>query len=251
MERAIRVISVEKGFDPREFSLFSFGGAGGLHCATLARQLSLPRVIVPKNPGILSAFGMVMADVIKDYSQTVMLSGASLSFGTVQEKFASLERQAVDEMAREGFSGDALRLERFLDVRYQGQSFELIVPFAEDFEEKFSAQHEQTYGYRNSGKAIEVVNIRLRAYGSPEKPVLLPAEKMTDEIPHLANFQERVVHFDGREYRTKIFDREKLLPGNQISGPAILVEYSSTIVLPPFASGKIDALGNLIIEIKS
>jgi len=249
MERAIRVISVEKGFDPREFSLFSFGGAGGLHCAMLARQLSVSRVIVPKNPGILSAFGMVMADVIKDYSQTVMLSGMGLSFSTLQEKFLSLEQQAVAEMKQEGFSGLALRLEYFLDIRYQGQSFELIVPFGKDYEEKFSEQHEQTYGYQNLGKAIEVVNIRLRAYGSPEKPAFAAPEEMTEKIPACAKLQERTVYFDGRKYQTPVYDREKLLPGNLFSGPAIFVEYSSTIVLPLFASAKIDAFENLIMEI--
>lgn len=249
MERAIRVISVERGFDPREFTLLSFGGAGGLHCAYLARLLSIPRVFVPKNPGILSALGMVMADVIKDYSQTVMQAGPKVSYQDLLTSFSPLVERAKIDMQDEGFSPDAVELEFYLDMRYQGQSFEILVPLASDYEERFAILHEQAYGYRNTGRAVEVVNIRLRAKGKPEKPKFQPAEQLIETVPPDARIGSRKVQFDGKVYEAAVLNREKLLAGNRFNGPAVVVEYSSTIVIPPFANANVDRFGNLILEI--
>lgn len=249
MERAIRVISVERGYDPGEFTLFSFGGAGGMHCAFLARLLSIPRILIPKNPGILSAVGMAAADVIKDYSLTVMRGGAASTFAGIEALFAPLAERGAADLAAEGFTPDEIVIERSLDMRYQGQSFEIVTPFEEDFIERFEALHERAYGYRNPGRGTEIVNIRLRARGRPETPEFEHAAELTPRMPDEAVLGETETVFDGRRQQTTILDRERLLPGNEISGPAILVELSSTLVIPPFARGRVDAYGNLLLDI--
>lgn len=249
MERAIRVISVERGFDPREFTMFSFGGAGGMHCVSLARLLNMPRVFIPVNPGILSAVGMLMADVIKDYSRTVMLDQHTTDAAALYELFAPLEAQGENDLKAEGFESKAIRFERFLDMRYQGQSFEIMVPFDDDFIENFEQLHERSYGYRNPGRTVEIVNIRLRARGAAEKPTSSKqATGSTTPAPEAISGTQPSV-FDGTTYDTPIVEREKLLPGNKIPGPAIVVEYSSTIVIPPYANVTVDAFGNLLIEL--
>jgi N-methylhydantoinase A len=249
MERAIRVISVERGFDPREFTLLSFGGAGGMHCAYLARLLSIPRVLVPKNPGILSAVGMVMADVIKDYSQTVMLPESEAGTGRLESLFAPLEQQGRTEMLGEGFDEGTIHLERYLDMRYRGQSFEIIVPFEQDYTEAFAQLHEQKYGYRNPDKPVEVVNLRLRSRGTPQKPKFKPAGELVRTIPPEARVGRQEVVFDGKTREADVLDREQLLPGNSLHGPAVIVEYTSTIVVPPFATGEVDGYGNIVMTI--
>jgi N-methylhydantoinase A len=249
MERAIKTISVEKGFDPREFTLVSFGGAGGLHAASLARNLSIPEILIPRNPGILSAAGMLMSDVIKDYSQTVMLDGAEAAGKLLVPHFASLEEKGRSELAAEGFAAQAICLERYLDMRYRGQSYEIMVPFSNNIREDFHRQHEQLYGYCNRDKEIELVNVRLRAIGKPDKPVF-PEQPQAGERPDPAAFlAERNVVFDGHEVLTRIIDRKRLQNGNRIDGPAVLVEYSATTVLPPYASARVDTFGNLILSI--
>ncbi len=251
MERAIRVISVERGFDPREFTLLSFGGAGGMHCAFLARLLSMSTVFIPKNPGILSAVGMVMADVIKDYSLTVMRTG-QVDSEELSALFAPLEQQGQRELGAEGFAEKDILLERYLDMRYKGQSFEIIVPFdgPDSFIHRFAELHERKYGYADPEKPVELVNIRVRARGIPVKPAMPEAAALDPELPGEAVLETREAVFDGRSRPTRVIDRERLLPGNRFDGPAIVTEYSSTISVPPFATAGIDGFGNLILTIR-
>ncbi|MGD9082419.1 MAG: hydantoinase/oxoprolinase family protein, partial [Desulfobacterales bacterium] len=249
MERAIRVISVERGYDPREFTLFSFGGAGGMHAAFLARLLNIPKVLLPPNPGILSALGMLMADVIKDYSLTIMKKQENVTLKLLSERFEEIERKGREDLRTEGIPDSGIMLERYLDMRYHGQSFEIMIPFDENFVERFHTLHEKTYGHGNPDKAVDIVNIRLRARGKPEKPRLQKQEKMGEAPPSEAFLGDKPVVFDQRRMRTKIMARDKLRSGNRIHGPAVLVEYSSTIVIPPFASSFVDEYGNIIMEI--
>ncbi|NDV23008.1 hydantoinase/oxoprolinase family protein [Desulfovibrio sp. JC022] len=250
MERAIRVISVERGFDPREFTMFSFGGAGGMHCAFLAKLLSIPKLFIPNNPGILSAVGMVMADVIKDYSLTVMRDQHNTNDVDLEELFAPLEAQGRADLAEEGFAADDIIVERFLDMRYQGQSFEIIVPFSGDWIEEFSRLHKQNYGYRNDDKTVEIVNIRLRTKGMPTKPEFPEAGALVFEMDSEALLGTTETVFDSTKMETRILNRDKLRPGNKVDGPAIIIEYSSTLVIPPFAKGEVDPYGNLIFDIE-
>lgn len=250
MERAIRVISVEKGFDPAAFTLFSFGGAGGMHAVFLARLLNIPRVLIPKNPGILSAMGMVMADIIKDYSLTVMLAASSENMERFIQRFQPLEHRGRDDLAREGVNDGMVLVERYLDMRYQGQSYEIVVPFKDDFIEAFHLLHEKHYGYCNRGKAAEVVNIRLRVKGFSEKPAFKKSKIFDPKIPPDAVATETSVVFEGNRLKTSVLFRDKLIPGNIIPGPSLLVEYSSTTVIPPFARGSVDEYGNIIIKLE-
>jgi len=250
MEKAIRVISVERGYDPREFTLFSFGGAGGMHAAFLARLLNIPKVLLPPNPGTLSALGMLMADVIKDYSLTIMKKQETVTAKLLSQRFEEIEDKGHKDLRAEGIPDSRIDFERYLDMRYHGQSYEIMVPFDEDYVEKFHALHEKTYGYRNPDKAVEIVNIRLRARGGPEKPRLQQKKIMGNEPPPEAFLGEKLVVFDHSLTHTKIMARDKLNSGNRIHGPAILVEYSSTIVIPPFASAVVDEYGNIVMEIK-
>ena len=173
MEKAIRVISVERGFDPGDFTLVSFGGAGGLHAAFLARLLNIPKILVPANPGILSAMGMLMADVIRDYSLTIMRNQLNTNKDALLEFFKELEQRGAKELEEEGIKEDRICIERYLDMRYQGQSFEIIVPFTDDYIQDFHMLHEKSYGYQNRDKTVEIVNIRVRARGLPEKHLVL------------------------------------------------------------------------------
>ncbi len=250
MEKAVRVISVERGFDPRDFTLLSFGGAGGMHAAFLARLLNMPRVLIPTNPGILSATGMLMADVIKDYSMTIMKSRINVTREDLSGFFTGLEQKGIKDLDEEGFSKDHIVLERYLDMRYEGQSFELIVPFTDSYINDFHSLHEKSYGYFNEDKGVEIVNIRLRARGLSEKPLFLKSEKKSERPPEDAFLGSRQVFFEHEPTETRIYDRDKLLSGNRLNGPCIVVEYSSTIVIPPFASAFIDEYSNLIMEIR-
>jgi N-methylhydantoinase A len=249
MEKAIRVISVEKGYDPREFTLFSFGGAGGMHAAFLAKLLNIPKVFVPQNAGILSAMGMLMADIIKDYSFTVMRNQLNATKEELSRFFNDLEQKGTQDLLDEGIPEKSLVLERFLDMRYEGQSYEIIVPFCDDYIEDFHRNHEKTYGYRNDDKIVEIVNIRLRARGIPDKPRFQKVEKVEEQPSDEAFLGEQKVVFDQKVTKTQILVRDKLLSGNTIEGPAIVIEYSSTIVIPPFAKASVDEYGNMILEI--
>ena len=249
MERAIRVISVERGYDPREFTLFSFGGAGGMHAAFLARLLNIPKVLFPQNPGILSAIGMLLADVIKDYSLTVMQNQADVNFSSLSEMFHGIEAKGKKDLQVEGIPKEGIVLERYLDMRYQGQSYEIIVPFDGDYVERFHELHEKTYGYRNENKTIEIVNIRLRAKGMPGKPEFKKSSTSQEHPSADAILGEKKVVFDHQRMPTKIIARDKLKTGNRIEGPAVVVEYSSTLVVPPFASAQVDEYGNIVMKI--
>ncbi len=247
MERAIRVISIERGYDPSQFSLFSFGGAGGLHAAELAKSLGIPRVIIPKNSGILSAFGMLMADVIKDYSTTVMLQAKESEYKHLEELFSIFEKRAVSDMEKEPVK--EILFEKFLDMRYKGQSYEITVPFSKDFIESFHSLHEKKYGYKDEEKPVEIVNIRLKAIGITEKPEIIPVKEKR-ELSEDSFLGKRRIIWNGKEYECYVVDREKLHYENQIPSPSVVVEYSSTTFIPPFSNAYVDEYNNLIIEIE-
>jgi len=249
MEKAIRAISIERGYDPKDFSLFSFGGAGGLHAAYLAALLGIPRVIVPPNPGTLSALGMVLSDIVMDYSLTVMLPESSFKEENLEKFFKVLEERAKEELKAEGIPQEKQKLERYVDLRYKGQSFEITVPFGSNFVETFHREHERLYGYAHRNRPVELVNVRVRAVGETEKPEIKRAEISSERIPEGALLEVRKVYFEGKWLDTPVYDREKLLPGNRINGTAIVVEYSSTTVIPPFAKAFVDEFRNLVIEV--
>jgi N-methylhydantoinase A len=249
MEKAIRVISVERGYDPRDYTLVAFGGAGALHACDLASALEIPRVLVPCFPGALSALGILRADVAKDFSHTIRLEvrSASQFRGKLRLEFAALEREGRAQMRAEGFAPTSVRIDRTLDMRYAGQSYELIVPLAGDYVAAFHRAHEQRYGYSDRSRSCEVVNIRARFSGSVPKPSL-PKLRIGDSNPERAIVTRAAVLFSGRRHSTGIYDRSKLRTGNRIPGPVIVTEYSATTAIPPLWTGRVDSFGNLILE---
>ena len=196
----------------------------------------MPRVLVPVNPGILSAQGMLLADVVKDYSRTVML-GADAGPADLEPLFADLEAQAASELAAEGVSPGRMAHERFLDMRYTGQSFEITVPFSRDMREAFEARHERQYGHRNEAKPVEVVNVRLRSRGSQAHLAPSRPEPGDAALPPSAVVGSQRAIFNGTPHDAAIIDRDALRPNNRFTGPAIVTEYSSTIVVPPTRHG--------------
>lgn len=244
MRRAIMVISVERGYDPRDFTLVSFGGAGGLHACHLAQELGIPRVLVPPNPGVLSAWGMLRADVIKNYSNSVLGRGTDRDY--LIDQLNGLKQQAFDDLTLEGFNPNEMKLIATLDVRYKHQSFELEVPFGIDYEQDFNLAHENRYGYYDPEAEVEIVNVRLKAVGVTLKPQM-KEHKLHSEDPSAAVLKEKEVVF-GEFVPTTLYDRDKLKPGNVVQGPAVIMEYSSTTVVPPGHKAAINKFRGLEIS---
>jgi N-methylhydantoinase A len=247
MEKAIRVISVERGYDPRLFTLVAFGGGGPLHACSLARALRIPTVLVPAMPGALSAVGILLADAVRDYSRTVMLQESQKE--KLDESFAELEQQGVADFAEEGLQGV---IQRTVDVRYRRQGYELNVPYdpraPRQALEAFHQLHQQRYGFCDVRRPVEIVNLRLRlvAAREPWSPAYrepVPADGCG------ACYAERPVHFEGRFMPTRHYRREGLAPGDAIRGPAMITEYTSATALLPGCCAQVDGFGNLVIAI--
>lgn len=247
MEKAIRVISVERGFDPREFCLVSFGGAGGLHACALAQSLSIPCVLVPPHAGLLSAYGMLVADVVKDYAKTLLRSTASAPFEELEAQANLLKEQGMREMKDEGVPEESISAEASLDMRFLGQSYELRVPFGRDFVSRFHDMHRRSYGYANPDRETEVVTVRLRVKGGVEKPPLGTVEEGTVD-PGAACVGERGIFLEGRWVTASVFDRKALRAANRICGPGLVVEMSATTLIPSRWEAHVDTRGNLLLK---
>jgi N-methylhydantoinase A len=248
MEKAIRVISIERGRDPREYTLVAFGGAGGLHACSLAASLSIPRVLVPKFPGALSALGILRADVVKELSHSVLTrveSGDGARSAT-ERGFARIERDGLREMRAEGLGRGGVRIERFFDMRYVGQAYELTISAGGGFLKAFHSEHERRYGYADPARAVEIVNVRARFIGRAAV-IDWPKRRLEKADARGAIVARRRVQFAGKFRTSPVYVREKLRPGNRVAGPAVIAEYSATTVLPPGWSGRVDAFENLIV----
>ena len=256
MEQAIRKISLERGYDPRLFTLVPFGGAGPMHACELARELGIPRILVPSNPGILSALGVAIADIVKDYSRTVMLRGADLDRSRIDEEFQGMEGQARTEMAGEGLDVDKMAARRFLDVRYVGQSFELTVDYpsrptktdlAKVIGDNFYKAHLRRFGYADRAEPVEVVNLRLKLEVAMEKPSVQPQSTGAADSAHALIGEAEVVFQEGA-LASPLYQRDQLTCGNTVSGPALIIQMDSTTVLTPGWGGVVDPFGNLLLE---
>ncbi len=249
MERALRVVSIERGYDPRDFALVAFGGAGGLHACELAEALAIPTVIVPVHPGALSAIGILESDVVKDFSRTLLWRVADeLPRAELEKEFRKLEDSAQDEFRAEGWSGQP-HCERSLDLRYRGQGYELNVPAAEDAISRFHDEHEHRYGYRHSVREIEIVTLRLRSRIKTEKRSAKESKKIAGRAG--ASPVERVkVIFQARIHATPVYERRDLAAEKSMRGPAVITEYSATTVVPPGKKFHVDRQKNLLIAIK-
>ncbi len=230
MEHALRVISIERGYDPRQFTLLSFGGAGGLHAVELAQRLGIPRVIVPRLASTLSAYGMLTSDIVKDYSLTVMQPDA-VDEAHLTKLFEPLISRARAEMQAEGISSDDTGLELSLDVRYVGQSYELTFPFSANFRADFHRLHQKVYGYARSDQALEIVNLRLRAIGAVASPALQAPLPIDSSSRGDALLGERMVYMAGEPALVPFYIGEALQPGSRIVGPAVVVCSDTTVIV--------------------
>ncbi len=246
MERALRVVSVERGQDPRLFSLVSFGGAGGLHVCELAAQLRIPRVVVPNGPGTLSALGVLLGDVVKDYSRTIMKRSEGLRPRAIEREFDALCSRAKRDLAREGFSADKIKLARSAALRYVGQSFEIDVSWGNHFEGDFHKAHAERHGYSDKSRPTEIVSLRVRAIGVTNKPRLTRRPSSKRPAPAPSYFAS--VYLSEKPRRTPVYRREELSAGMSFTGPAIITEYSSTTLVPPRLTVTVDEWLNLIIQ---
>ena len=251
----VKVISTQKGFDLREFSLVSFGGAGSLHAAEIIQELGMKRVIVPPYCGTFSALGAEMAEVRYDYVRTLMQNISTLAPETYNAIFAGMKVEAMPHMVNEGFTEETVVFSGSADMRYAGQAWELSVPVpvkvngTADYDkliEAFETVHQKTYGYTLKGEEITIVNLRLATSGATQKLEL-------KKYPYAANERgalkgKREVYFNRKLYETSIYDRDKMTPGTAITGPAVIEEYSATIVVPPAFKACIDEFLNIIIE---
>ncbi|MGA2353502.1 MAG: hydantoinase/oxoprolinase family protein [Terriglobales bacterium] len=286
MERALRVVSIERGYDPREFALVAFGGAGGLHACELAEALAIPTVMIPARPGALSAFGILVSDVVKDYSRTLLWrlgerAGQTVSRAKLEEEFRALEAMAQKDFRAERWRG-VLQYERSLDLRYRGQGYELNVAVGatnkdtdrsrERLISRFHDEHRRRYGYHHPGREIELVTVRLRSrLRTPEPELRAESTRQLSRrelprkpVPRRAPFEQADVFFHNKKLTTPVFERGDLTPelsvrgrsmagrpmvGRSMRGPAVITEYSATTVIPPGKKFWVDEAENLVIKI--
>ena len=249
MERALRKISVERGYDTREFALFPFGGAGGLHAIDLARALRIPTVIVPQSAGALSAAGLLVADVIKDQSRTIMKPHFPGLEKMLRVTFAEMESNGSSTLTSEGFSVNRQRHERSLAVRYRGQSFEIEIKQTKgDIVAAFHRAHRERYGYAQDAGDVEVVSARVRSIGLVDKTRQRVA---TFKRRALRPKKTSVAHIDGQKTTVAVYERDLLLPGVKLRTPCIVTEYSSTTLIPAGTAAHVDGLGNMIITVET
>lgn len=240
MERALRVISVERGRDPARFTVVAFGGAGGLHVAELAGRLGAARAMVPPDPGVLSAYGMLAADVVREASRTVLAGEDAPE--RVEKAFSELEREAEGPLLEEGVDPAAVDVVRHVDARYRGQSFELRVPAA-GWPEAFHRAHEERYGFARRERPV--VAVTLRAVARAPGPRLPPREPGPGASGEEAS---AAVRHRGEEIEARRVPRGSLAPGDERRGPAVVTEYSSTTWVPPGWTVRVDERGNLVLE---
>lgn len=259
MVKAIRAISVERGYAPKEFSLLAFGGAGPLHAVGVARELDISNVIIPPNPGILCAMGLLVADARNDYVRTFLMDTASADSERVNRIFDQMESDARQWLTGEGFDDADQRLSRTVDMRYVGQNFELSVEVPprrlnprdmEDLVSRFYTEHERNYGHYTPGEPTQLVNFRVIARGViPKLDMTRGYEDSKDTSSAL--LLRRSVYFDeGTPLPTPVYDRFKLHPGQRIVGPAVIEQMDSTTLVSPGDLAEIDPIRNILITLK-
>ncbi|MGW1763359.1 hydantoinase/oxoprolinase family protein [Streptomyces sp. NPDC002073] len=257
MAQAIRTLTVEHGLEPGEFVLLAFGGAGPMHAVEIARELGIGEVVVPRFPGAFSAWGMLGTEVRRDLTRQFFTLAADLDGEAMARALAGQEAEALAELAQQGVPEERQRVEHVVDMRYEGQDYTLAVPLLsatepadEDFlataAERFAALHERRYGHATPEAPVEFVTLRSTALGA--LPEAAPVPYAADEAA-CDTVRQRPVVFGGRSYDTTVLRRERLAPGQRLEGPAVIVEATSTTVVPPDSSVSVDENGFLVIKV--
>lgn len=241
IERAVRRVSVARGYDPRQFTLVAFGGAGPLHAASVAEKLGIRQVLIPRYPGVLCAFGLLAADVALEYTQAVFGRASSAQTARLADALDGIIAAAKRDLSAEGVAENAMRFEALVDMRYVGQAFELSLPFsanAGDMSVQFHRAHEARYGFRLD-RDVEMVALRLRSVGVTEKPHL------TREPISLNDGASAKV---GESYGKELYEREKFIPGASLRGPALIFQMDSTVYVPQHWYADVDGYHNLLMR---
>jgi N-methylhydantoinase A len=257
MERAVRVSSAQKGFDPRDITMVAFGGAGPLHAAALAKAAGIPTVLVPQQPGVFSAIGLVMADIRHDFVRTRVTRGADITAERLAPTYAELEAEANEALIRDGVSKQQCVLQRSADLRYVGQAYEVNVPVSDgpldatavgDVIQRFHDLHQQLYAHSHPDKAVEFVSGRIAAIGTTSAPKMQTFELQSRQAE---SGERRPVYFEesGAYEDTAIYARSGLAPGAELSGPAVVEQIDTTTLIHPGQKARVDELGNLLISI--
>lgn len=250
---ALRLISVRRGYDPRDFALVAFGGAGPLHGAHLAKDMDIPTIIVPPYPGVAAAMGCLLVDVRHDISKTYVKNVVDVSIEELEDEFNGMEKEAVQLLEEEGVGNDQSTLVRYLDMRYKGQWRSLAIPVSEKLQslnevvEAFHQEHEREFAFSDRQQLIEIFGLRVTAIGTvpkPEFPKYGPSGNLEDAVKEV-----REVYFDGKFIPTKVYHREKIPVFSEIQGPAIIDQLDTTTVIPPDFTAKVDVYKNLIISV--
>ena len=258
MARAIRVISVQRGHDPRDYTLMAFGGAGPLHAARLARELEIGRVLVPRNPGILCAMGLLLTDLRADFAATRLVRADAKAGPIVAAAFATLAHRAAHWFEEEGIAPADRRIVRTADMRYHGQNYELAVPVPDGpitahtielLGQGFAEAHRQRYGFAAEGDPVELVTLRLEAVGTVAKAELRAHPEAGPDAATAITGRRPVWQPEAGDFvETPIYDRDALKPGNRFAGPAIVEQMDATTLVPPGMTARVDRWLNLILE---
>lgn len=252
MADAVRLVSIRRGLDARDFALVAFGGAGALHGAEVARELDIPTVLVPPSPGVTSAMGCLLVDIQHDLSGMFTADTTKVDEHELDQQFRALEKTAAERLWKEGVSENDSIIERSMSMRYQGQWRSLEVRMGSgpnalvEAIDSFHSEHERQFALRQDDKPVEIYRIEVRALGKTPKPSFKPAEKQ-DAAPEALG--RRSVYFDGVWHETPIYERAGLGFGMKIIGPAIIEQLDSTTVVPPSDIAEIDEWLNIRISL--
>ncbi len=256
MSNAVGLVSTAKGFDPRDFALVAFGGAGPLHAASVAKTMNIPRVIVPPWPGINSALGCLLVDIEHDLSRTFMTPAEDGVVGDLEAEFRAMEEQMHARLAKEGIAEDRMRIDRSLNMRYTGQWRHLAIPAGrplgkslQGVVEEFHREHQRFHAYSDPEKDVQIYGLRVTGKGLVQKPTF-PRVPKGDAAG--AQRGERAAYF--REEKgfvpTKVYRRDRLGAGAALEGPAIVEQLDSTVAIPPGDAAEVDGMGNIILTVE-
>jgi len=242
IERALRSITVEKGDDPRYFTLLPFGGAGGLVSCILAEKLDIKKIVIPDYQGVFSAYGMIFSRYSKEFSKSILKPYEKNIYNIIEKEFKELELKGIDALEQEGIKEHEFK--RFIDMRYKGQSYELTIEFSKDFIKKFHFEHEKLYSYKKKDKDIEIVNIRLVAKGN----IFNIKEKKRKEQKNEFNVVKKKIYFNGEFRDFNVYKRNEINSKSKLLAPAIILSEFSTLFIPFEYRITIDNNHNIILE---
>ncbi len=258
MVGALRLVSVQRGFDPRDFVIVAYGGAGPMHANALARELQAQKVLIPPSPGVTSALGLLVSDIKHDYVQSYIKPIDEIDFSHVNKAFSGMEQEARQLLASEGINSDQMRFVRALDMRYVGQSYELKIDMLDKdvvqsdvgaINKKFYKVHDRAYGFADSAEPTEVINLRLTAIGAIKRPTFLVRETVGENSADAIKGEREVYFGEASGWLScNVYDRYKLESGNLIQGPAIVEEIDSTVVIHPGYIARVDSHVNIVIQ---